>query len=328
MSSVAGASESTAARGVLEARGLVRRYAVAGARGGHQTAIDDVTLSLSAGHAVAIVGESGSGKSTLARLLLRLERPDDGALLLDGKSAFSVDERAFRRRVQLVFQDPYASLDPMHTVGEHLRGPLLRLAGVDDGAWRARASALLDEVGLAPAAEFIARRPHELSGGQRQRVAIARALAAGPDVLVADEPTSMLDVSVRVGVLDVFAARKARGLALALITHDLGAAARIADRIVVLFRGRIVEEGPFHDVLRAPAHPYTRSLVEALESLDAPAPPTSPAADPSTGCAYVARCPRAEGRCAAAVPPLVVLDQGRRRAARCFVIDNATGSTP
>lgn len=305
----------------------MRRYAVAGAGGGFQNAVDDVTLTLSAGEAVAVVGESGSGKSTLARLLLRLEPPDGGALLLDGRNAADVNERAFRRRVQLVFQDPYASLDPMRTVGGHLRGPLVRLADVDDGNWRAQAIALLDEVGLAPAAEFIDRRPHELSGGQRQRVAIARALAAGPDVLVADEPTSMLDVSVRIGVLDVFAARKARGLALALITHDLGAAARIADRIVVLFRGRVVEEGPFHDVLRAPAHPYTRALVDALESLEPPATPASPSADASTGCAYVARCPRAEARCTGAVPPLVVLDESRRRAARCFVIDNAPRST-
>jgi len=309
---------------VLEARGLARRYDAGGARS--RPALADVTLSLSAGEATAVVGESGSGKSTLARLLLRLERPDAGELLLDGASVTSVDERAYRRRVQMVFQDPYASLDPMRTVGGHLRGPLVRLAGVDDAGWRPQAAALLDEVGLAPAVEFLDRRPHELSGGQRQRVAIARALAAGPDVLVADEPTSMLDVSVRVGVLDVFAARKARGLALALITHDLGAAARVADRIVVLFAGRVVEQGPFSSVLRAPAHPYTRALIDALESLDAPPPPARPDADTTRGCAYAARCPRARPACSEQPSSLVVLDAARDHAARCLEHDGAHAS--
>jgi oligopeptide/dipeptide ABC transporter ATP-binding protein len=311
-------SRTSTSAEVLEARGLVRRFATGGVRGKEVVAVDDVTIALTAGQAVAVVGESGSGKSTLARLLLRLEAPDAGSLLLDGEPAGAVDERRFRRRVQLVFQDPYASLDPMRTVGNHLRGPLVRLAGVDDDVWRTRAAALLDEVGLSPAAEFLDRRPHELSGGQRQRVAIARALAAAPDVLVADEPTSMLDVSVRVGVLDVFAQRKAQGLALALITHDLGAAARIADRIVVLFRGRVVEEGPFHAVLRAPAHPYTRSLVDALESLDAPAAPALPSAETARGCAYAARCPQAQTRCVDDVPDLVATGGDARRHARCF----------
>jgi peptide/nickel transport system ATP-binding protein len=305
----------------LAARQVARDYGSLRSR--KHPAVADVSLSLSSGSATAIVGESGSGKSTLARLFLRLEQPDEGALFLDDVDINAMDERTFRRRVQMVFQDPYASLDPMRTVGGHLRGPLVRLAGIDDRAWIAHAEALLEEVGLAPAREFLDRRPHELSGGQRQRVAIARALAAGPDVLVADEPTSMLDVSVRVGVLDVFAERKARGLALALITHDLGAAARIADRIAVLFAGRLVEEGPFHEVLRAPRHPYTRSLVDALESLQAPQEPALPEADAEHGCAYIARCPEAEPRCIEQMPPLVVLQTECHHAVRCVRADKA-----
>lgn len=307
---------------MLEGRGLRRTYRGSGPgfRPAPTVALDDVSFRLHRGEAIAVVGESGSGKSTLARLVLQLERPDRGSLLLDGTASDAVASREWRRRVQMVFQDPFASLNPMRSVGAHLEGPLVRLAGVDRSVASARAIGLLESVGLTPAAEMMKRRPHELSGGQRQRVAIARALAASPDVLVADEPTSMLDVSIRVGVLDLLHQRKTvDGLALLVITHDLAAARRLADRAVVMFRGRLVESSPFEDLLHRPAHPYTQALVAAVDSLDAPATPSMPDAPSSSACAYAARCPHAFARCVSEAPALVEI--GDQRSARCHLLD-------
>ena len=307
---------------LLDVHGLTRSYAAPGLawRTRRTPALVDVSFRLHRGEALAVVGESGSGKSTLARLLLRLETPDAGGMRLDGVDVRAgVALPAWRRRVQMVFQDPFSSLNPMKSVGAHLEGPLVRLAGVARGEWRAQALALLDTVGLTPAGEMIDRRPHELSGGQRQRVAIARALAAKPDVLVADEPTSMLDVSLRVGVLDVLEKLKLEhGLALVLITHDLAAARRLADRVLVMYRGRVVEEGPFEDVLRTPVHPYTQSLVAAVDSLEAPPGPTLPNAT-STACPYTTRCCHAWQRCAEVEPVLLACGAGRQ--ARCHLVE-------
>ena len=231
---------------LLEVRALTRRYR-------RRAALDDVSLDVGAGEVLAVVGESGSGKSTLARLLARLERPDGGAIRVDG-------------RVQMVFQDPFASLNPARRVRHHLARPLRLHRDVRGGELDARVGELLAAVGLPPA---IARRfPHELSGGQRQRVAIARALAAEPRLLVADEPTSMLDASLRVELLALIRRlARERGLGVLFITHDLASAAAIADRVLVLLRGRVVEEGPVAVVLGAPAHPYTRRLLDAARHL-------------------------------------------------------------
>ena len=255
---------------LLEVRGLRKTYSTGGlfTRGRTVVAAEDVGFRIHRGEAVALVGESGSGKSTIARLLLRLEAADSGAALLDGVDVFAREprraSRGYRRRVQMVFQDPFGSLNPAHDVEHHLVRPAARLGGAGADA-RERALALLRTVGLEPAEEFIHRHPYELSGGQRQRVAIARSLAADPDLLVADEPTSMLDVSIRMGILKLLVQlKRERGLAILLITHDLASARFLADRILVLHRGRIVEEGPSETVVRSPAHEYTRALLAAI----------------------------------------------------------------
>ncbi len=313
---------------LLDVQGLSRVFTAGGfGRAAKRTvALDDVSLQVRRGEAVALIGESGSGKSTLARLLLRLDHHDAGMVRLDGADVAQLPERTFRRRVQLVFQDPFSSLNPMRTIGAQLESPLTQLKGTSVATWQSEAAQLLDDVGLSPGATFLTRRPDELSGGQRQRVAIARALAAAPDVLVADEPTSMLDVSLRGGVLQLLQRLKVeRGLGLLLITHDLAAARRVADRVAVLFRGRIVETGPIDDVIRAPSHPYTQSLLHAATSLAAGAAPVAPEAS-NAACAYASRCPHTFVRCANEVPELVSI--GAERASRCHLASPSVSPTP
>ena len=269
----------------------------------------DVSFSLDRGEAVALVGESGSGKSTIARILLRLDTADRGEVRLAGRDVLASEPRraslAYRGRVQMVFQDPFGSLNPVHRVDHHLERPLLRHGRRSPaGQLRARVLELLHTVGLDPAEEFIGRYPHELSGGQRQRVAIARALAVSPDLLVADEPTSMLDVSIRMGVLNLLAQlKRERGLAILLITHDLASARYLADRVLVLYRGRLVEDGPSESIVASPAHPYTRALLAAIadtgERAVAPAPI---AVAGETGCPFAARCPERFDACLSSDP--------------------------
>jgi oligopeptide/dipeptide ABC transporter ATP-binding protein len=285
----------------------------------------DVSFRIDPGEAVALVGESGSGKSTLARIVLRLERPDGGEILIDGADALRREPRgaslAYRGRVQMVFQDPFGSLNPVHDVAHHLIRPLLRHRRAGRADARARALELLRTVGLEPAEEFIHRRPYELSGGQRQRVAVARALAVEPDVLVADEPTSMLDVSIRLDILKLFERLKQeRRLAILLITHDLASARYLADRILVLFRGRIVEEGPTSEVVEHPAHPYTRALLAAIAHGGTLSPGPGRAAverqESPGGCPFRLRCPDAMDVCAAEDPEPRAVDG---RSVRCHL---------
>lgn len=290
---------------LLDVRDLRKRFGGGLLGGPPVTAVDGVSFQVERGEAVALVGESGSGKSTIARLLVRLWRPDAGAIRLGGEEVGRGRATlGFRARVQMVFQDPFGSLNPVHRVAHHLERPLLRHRRAAPGGSRAAALELLRQVGLEPAEDFIDRFPHELSGGQRQRVAIARALAVEPELLVADEPTSMLDVSIRSGVLALLDhLKRDRKLAIVLITHDLAAARLLADRILVLYRGRIVEDGPARALVAAPAHPYTRALLAALG--DAAAPPRRRDDGPSAGeggCAFAARCPVAEPRCRAEAP--------------------------
>jgi oligopeptide/dipeptide ABC transporter ATP-binding protein len=296
---------------LLEVRDLVKTFGGGLLGGPRVAAVDGVSFEVARGEAVALVGESGSGKSTIARLLVRLARPDAGAIALEGEDALAGRAALpFRARIQMVFQDPFGSLNPVHRVAHHLERPLLRHGKARPAEARARALALLSAVGLEPAADFVDRYPHELSGGQRQRVAIARALAVEPDVLVADEPTSMLDVSIRSGVLALLERlKRERRLAIVLITHDLAAARLLADRILVLYRGRIVEAGPSRQVIRAPLHPYARTLVAALGEV-APPRPARPDAGPG-GCAFAARCPDAVDRCLAEEPAPRELGPGR-----------------
>ena len=231
----------------------------------------DVGFTVGRGEALALVGESGSGKTTIARLILRLEPADDGQIRLDGEDVLRREprraSRGYRRRVQMVFQDPFGSLNPAHDVAHHLVRPLRRLGGLGSAHTdvRRRTLELLHTVGLTPAEEFLHRSPYELSGGQRQRVAIARALAADPDLLVADEPTSMLDVSIRMDILRLLMQlKRERGLAILLITHDLASAVFLAERIAVLRHGQVVEHGESRQVVDAPRHEYTRALLAAI----------------------------------------------------------------
>jgi peptide/nickel transport system ATP-binding protein len=232
--------------------------------------------------------------------------------MLDGEDVLAREPRgaslAYRRRVQMIFQDPFSSLNPIHDVAHHLVRPLLRHHRAEAGEARSKALELLRTVGLGPAEEFIRRRPYELSGGQRQRVAIARALAVDPDILVADEPTSMLDVSIRMDILTLLARlKRERMLAILLITHDLASARYLADRVLVLFRGRVVEGGAADEVVREPAHPYTRALLASIADIGAlSSVPAGRAneidAEKSEGCPFAYRCPDVRDICRDADP--------------------------
>lgn len=231
-------------------------------------AVSRFSLAVGAGESVALVGESGAGKSTVGRMALGLEQPDEGRVLFEGLDVVSVRGRAqrtIRRRMHLVLQDPYESLHPGMRVGEAVAEPLL-IAGLGSAERHARAAGALEEVGLEPASDFFERYPHQLSGGQRQRVAMARAFIAHPTLVVADEPTSMLDASLRAEILRVIARTRERlGTTFIFITHDLAVARHVADRIAVMRAGRLVELGETERLIAAPRHDYTKMLLAASE---------------------------------------------------------------
>lgn len=284
-------------------------------------AVEDVTIDVGEGETVALVGESGSGKSTTGRLLLGLEPPTAGEVLFRGRPlrALSGEEfRAYRRAVQPVFQDSTASLNPRKTVA-HAVEVGLQAAGVAPRARRSEAARLLEEVGLQPAGAFLNRFPHQLSGGQRQRVNIARALATSPAAIVADEPVSALDLSVRAQILILMRRlQRERGLAYLFISHDLAVVRSIAHRVWVMYLGRIVEQGPTDDVFRRPAHPYTEALISATpvpdprtkrERIILPGDIPSPLRPPG-GCPFHPRCPAAADICTTTFPPVVDVGGG------------------
>jgi peptide/nickel transport system ATP-binding protein len=305
---------------VLEAKGLTKHFPVRRARIGGNVpvvhAVEDITLALPPSGITAVVGESGSGKSTLARLLARLIKPTAGTVLLDGKPA--VAGRRYARAVQLVLQDPFASLNPVHSVRYHLARPL-QVHGLTGSAspegLDGQVASLLQRVALTPADQFITKYPHELSGGQRQRVAIARALAVRPRVLLADEPVSMLDVSIRLGVLNLLADLRARdGLAILYVTHDIASARYLADVIAVMYAGQVVESGPATVLTDEPAHPYTQLLLSAAPDPDRTEPPSLAGRGvppnlirPPAGCRFHPRCPHAMAVCEQAAPPAFAL---------------------
>jgi len=311
---------------LVRAEGLSRRFATGGffGRGRPLRAVTDFSLAIAAGEAVGLVGESGSGKSTVGRLLLGLLPATEGRAVFDGIDlavAGREQLRKIRRRMQLVFQDPYGSLDPRRTVGSQV-ADALDIHDLVPAAGRApRVAELLDQVGLAP--EHARRYPHQFSGGQRQRIGIARALAAGPDFLVADEPVSALDVSVQAQVLALLADLRTRlGLAMLFISHDLPVVRHLCDRVAVMYLGRVMEEGPVASVFARPLHPYTQALLSAAPSLHAErrrtrillrGEPPSPA-DPPSGCVFRTRCPLALPACAEAVPALRERERGHRAA--------------
>jgi len=321
---------------VLEARELTKHFPIRASRrnprGGVVRAVDGASLVVPAGSITAIVGESGSGKSTLARMLARLIKPTSGELLLDGQRAAAPARarREYARAVQLVLQDPFSSLNPIRDVRYHLARPLKvhKLAGrstsLDESIDR-----LLAKVSLSPPTAFAGKLPHELSGGQRQRVAIARALAVQPRLLLADEPVSMLDVSIRLGVLNLLAdLREKDGLSIVYVTHDIASARYLADVVAVMYAGRIVESGPASVITDQPAHPYTKLLLSAAPDPQRQATVSlrgqgsSPSlVSPPPGCRFHPRCPQAMRICADKVPPMTQIAAGQGSA--CWL--NASG---
>jgi len=252
----------------LEFRNVIKRYRVRGS--GNMLALDDVSFTLHSGQTIALVGQSGSGKSTIAKIITQLERQTDGLVLLDGAPIPRRGRalRRYRQQVRMVFQDPFASLNPYHTIRHHIERPLRLDKIVPSDEVETEVRRLLERVRL-DVDNTIDRRPHELSGGQRQRVAIARALASRPSLLIADEPVSMLDVSIRLGVLNLLAdLQRESNLGVLYITHDLATARHFSDEIMVLNRGKVVERGPADDVILNPQDDYTRRLRNASPDPD------------------------------------------------------------
>jgi len=313
-------------------------------RGKTLQAVRDVSFNLYRGAVVALVGESGSGKSTAARLLAGQESLTSGAIKLDGKPVQVTgrsDFRHYKSQVQYVFQDPFASLNPVHTVRYHLERPVKLHQGKDVDV-DAEVAALMEQVRLTPARQFLSKYPHELSGGQRQRVSFARALAARPQVLLADEPVSMLDVSIRLEMLALLDdLRKRFKLAMLYITHDIASARYFADEVLVMYAGEIVERGPAEEITQQPAHPYTQLLVASapdpdnlgstlrrrvsrdgsVPQVNARATRGQPESATETGCPFSPRCPFADDRCRAEDPGLMQISAAR--GAACWHLDQA-----
>jgi oligopeptide/dipeptide ABC transporter ATP-binding protein len=306
---------------LLAVENLVKRFHT---RHGVVRAVEDVSFTVKAGETVALVGESGCGKTTVALALLRLVHPDGGRVLFEGAdlAAGGDREQAWRRRLSIVFQNPYSSLDPRMRVRDIVGEPLVT-------AYRLRGRALTDHVvsrleAVGLEAEHLSRFPHEFSGGQRQRIAIARALALEPKLLILDEPTAALDVSIQAQVLNLLQELQTRlGLSYLFISHNLATVETLADRVLVMYLGRLVEEGPVRDIFAAPHHPYTRGLLDSVPSIDPslrgrlkPVTGELPSAlNPPPGCAFAPRCASAAADCRSAPPPLITI--GPERAHAC-----------
>jgi oligopeptide/dipeptide ABC transporter ATP-binding protein len=310
---------------ILRVEDLAKEYRVrVGGRRAVLHAVDGVSFDIQRGETVALVGESGSGKSTTALCILRLEEPTRGRVLFDGEDLTAQNVRGLRplrRRIQIVFQDPTESLNPRRSVEDTLREPVEKHGLATGRAARARVAELLELVGLTP--DHARRYPHQLSGGQRQRVCIARSLATEPSLLVLDEPTSALDVSVQAQILNLLNdLQREIGLTYLFITHDLGVVRHLADRVLVMYAGQIVEEAPTTTLFEKPLHPYTRALLDSVP-VDSPADrrvrtvpkgePYSPL-DPPQGCRFAGRCPWAAEECEA---PLELAAADAEHLVRC-----------
>jgi len=309
---------------IIEGRNLTRYYEVGGgmfAKPGTVKALDGASFTLEAGKTLAVVGESGCGKSTLARVVTMIEEPTSGELLIEGKPTL-VNTRELRQTVQIVFQNPYGSLNPRHKVGYILEEPLLLNTDISPGERRRKAEETMERVGLRP--EHYERYPHMFSGGQRQRIAIARALMLEPKILVLDEPVSALDLSIQAQVLNILADLQSElGLAYLFISHDLSVVKHIADEIMVMYLGKVVEAGNANEVFANPRHPYTAALMSATPVADPgrkknrimlsgelPSP-----LNPPSGCTFHPRCSYASEKCRKEIP---VLESGKSHAVACF----------
>jgi peptide/nickel transport system ATP-binding protein len=313
---------------LLRADHLTRHFSIGGTLArGTLHAVDDVSFSIGEREIVALAGESGSGKSTVARLLARIYKPTSGTVAFEGRplSAFRSRRDALRYsgQVPMVFQDPFSSLNPVFRVSHGvLRALKLHRPGLSADERRAEAARVFDVVGLG--AGMLGRYPHELSGGQRQRVGFAQALATKPRLILADEPVSMLDTSIRIGLLNLMAKlRDEEGVSILYITHDIAGARYVADRLIVMYAGQVAESGPIEDVLAAPRHPYTQLLLSAVPDPKAPPPSLEALAaasgergeppkviDPKPGCRFMPRCPVSIDMCGQFTPELKVLGPG------------------
>jgi peptide/nickel transport system ATP-binding protein len=305
---------------LIKVEDLVIRFPVkqSGQRG-YLTPVDHISFEIAAGEVLSLVGESGSGKTTLGRALLRLNTPASGRIEVDGRDVTQVRSRRalnqLRRDAQMIFQDPFGSLNPVRTVGQHLKVIVQKHHGLRGEGAQDYMVRLLETVGLTPGREVIGKYPHEMSGGQRQRVAIARALAVNPKFIVADEPISMLDVSIRAEILKLLNHLKSEfHLAYLYITHDLASANYFGDRMMILYGGKVMETGTSKQVVGQPMHPYTRLLLSSTagSSLDADWEETSIESpnlfDHRTGCPYAHRCPLVSDVCRQVAPPLTELE--------------------
>ena len=324
---------------ILEARNLGKDFHAGGALSRQVVkAVQEASVKLYPGHVTALVGESGSGKSTLARMLAQLYKPTRGEILFRGKNVLEgrgrKKELDYRNRVQMIFQDPFSSLNPVHQVHHPLRRAL-KIHG-KKGDSKALLS-LLERVALTPVEDFINKHPHQLSGGQRQRIAIARALAVEPDVILADEPISMLDVSIRMGVSNLMARlRDDFNIAFLYVTHDLASARYFADDTLVMYAGRIVEAAPSETLVQDPKHPYTQLLLSAVPDPERGLRTDTVEAEGEVpnlteigpGCPFAPRCPQVMTRCRDAMPPVTTLSA--ERWTRCYLYEPSTenGSRP
>ena len=286
-------------------------------------AVDDVSFQIRRGEIFGLVGETGCGKTTIGRLLVKLEEPTDGSIIFEGVDIAKLKGKKlkqFRKKVQMIFQDPYASINPRMTVSQWVAEPLLNYKLVDSHEeMLQKVEKALEDAGLKPVDEYMERFPHELSGGERQRTSIARALVVDPSFVVADEPVSMLDVSIRAGVMKLLLSlRDKYGIAILLITHDISVARYMSDRLAVMYLGKLVELGDTEDIIKKPMHPYTRALIRAVPVADPtrerkPLPIKgeipSPINRPS-GCAFRTRCLYAIDSCSETVPSLKEIEKG------------------